>query len=82
MPFEECEMSYKTQARTPFVCLRQVMTSWTEGQRGEKSPHCEILVGNSVNHQITDQITSYLNKGHMWGRQLPHSLRDGRSDSV
>ena len=52
------------------------MTSWTEGQRGEKIPHCEILVGNSVNHQIT----IYLNKGHIVG-ETGH-MRDGRRDSV
>ena len=44
-----------------------VCVFWTEGQRGEEIPHCEILVGNSVNHQIT----IYLNKGHIVGETGP-----------
>ena len=63
----ECEVLYKMQAKGLCVFTTgQFMTSWTEGQRGEKIPHCEILVGNSVNHQIT----TYLNKGHIVGEAV------------
>ena len=80
MSFEECEVSFGHRQRDSIVCVYDLSLG-PPGQRavGEGASHCEILVGNSVNHQIT----IYLNKGHIVGETGPTADgTDGRSDSV